>query len=377
MNWRALLRDEALPAAIVDLDAVDANLALVLEKSRLPVRLATKSVRVPWLVRYLLDRGLRGIMAYSLEETVGLVSLGFDDVLVAYPLAHPGEVRRLGELLGTGARVMPVIDCPEHVELLRPLRARVCIDVDVSLQVAGQHLGVMRSPVRDVAIARALARRAVDAGLVVDGVMAYEAQVAGVSDGSGVRRAAIGWMKARSVALAARRRAEVVAALRADGHPVSVVNGGGSGSLTSTPADVTVTEVTAGSAFLVGHLFDGYRDLPFRPAGFLALRVVRRPDAEHVTCFGGGIVASGATGPDRSPVVVAPPGLEPLSFEGWGEVQTPFHVPAGCAIDVGDPVICRPAKSGEWLERFPRVLCVRGDTIVERAPTYRGLGWAS
>ena len=40
----------------------------------------------------------------------------------------------------------------------------------------------------------------------------------------------------------------------------------------------------------------------------------------------------------------------------------------------GDPVLFRPAKAGEIAERFDEYLLKRGDRIVGRAKTYRGLG---
>jgi D-serine deaminase-like pyridoxal phosphate-dependent protein len=134
------------------------------------------------------------------------------------------------------------------------------------------------------------------------------------------------------------------------------------------------TEVTIGSGCLCPHLFDGYVGLPLEPAAFFALSVVRRSDPGFVTAFGGGIVASGSIGPDRLPKVHWPTNLEPLPLEGFGEVQTPFRVAAGEVPAIGSPVVCRPAKAGEWLERFTEVLLVRDGAIVERAPTYRGLG---
>jgi D-serine deaminase-like pyridoxal phosphate-dependent protein len=61
-------------------------------------------------------------------------------------------------------------------------------------------------------------------------------------------------------------------------------------------------------------------------------------------------------------------------MEGAGEVQTPLEVPVD--VPLGAPIFFRPAKSGELAERFNEYLLVRGDAIVERAPTYRGLGRA-
>jgi D-serine deaminase-like pyridoxal phosphate-dependent protein len=143
----------------------------------------------------------------------------------------------------------------------------------------------------------------------------------------------------------------------------------------STSDDTSVTEVTAGSGFLDSHLFDHYRDLRLVPALFFALGVVRASDPDHVTCAGGGYVASGAAGPSRLPIVHAPAGLDVVPIEGFGEVQTPLRRTADAPpLRLGDPVICRPAKAGELAERFARYLLVRGDRVVEVADTMRGAG---
>jgi D-serine deaminase-like pyridoxal phosphate-dependent protein len=53
-------------------------------------------------------------------------------------------------------------------------------------------------------------------------------------------------------------------------------------------------------------------------------------------------------------------------------VQTPVAVPHDIAL--GDPIFFRPAKAGELAEHVAEYLLVRGDRVVGRAPTYRGLG---
>jgi D-serine deaminase-like pyridoxal phosphate-dependent protein len=165
-----------------------------------------------------------------------------------------------------------------------------------------------------------------------------------------------------------------VTALQEEGFALAFVNGGGTGSLHSTLGDPAVTEVTVGSGFYCPHLFDGFADLPLRPAAFFALGVVRASDADHVTCAGGGYVASGPPGPDRLPLVHSPPGLEPVELEGFGEVQTPFKLVGQARPDIGDPIVCRHAKAGELMERFDEVHLIRGDEIETTVPTYRGLG---
>jgi D-serine deaminase-like pyridoxal phosphate-dependent protein len=209
------------------------------------------------------------------------------------------------------------------------------------------------------------------------GVMTYDAQIAGMTDKSpfgswmnGPKRV----IKQLSRPQVEKTRAEVVAALKARGMDVPLFNGGGTGSVAWCAEDATLTEVTAGSGFVGSHLFDYYRDHASAPAAYFALQVVRRPAAGMVTCHGGGYVASGEMGLDRLPRPALPEGLELLSFEGAGEVQTPLKVPSAVRLELGDPIFFRHAKAGELAEHFNEYLLVRGDRVESRAPTYRGLG---
>ncbi|MFT5458975.1 MAG: D-serine deaminase-like pyridoxal phosphate-dependent protein [Myxococcota bacterium] len=389
-RFRSALAGRELPCAVVDLDALEANLATMLARVSpgLRLRIATKSVRVPALLAHVARIGgerIGGWLAYSSAEAELLVAEGLDDILVAYPVISRPEAARIARLNAGGSRVVAMVDCAAHVDALADAATEVdavvpvCIDIDVSLRpVPGLHLGVRRSPIRTASAARRLAGIIAEAPAVeLVGVMAYEAQVAGLPDqhSTPVHTRAVQWIKTRSVSLAARRRAEVVQALRSDGHTLTFVNGGGTGSLRTTSADPSVTEIAAGSGLYAPHLFDGYTDLPLIPAAFFALQIVRQPDPRVVTCAGGGYIASGGAGPDRLPVVYAPDGLAPLAMEGFGEVQTPLRwTGRGLPPTIGMPVICRHAKAGELMERFDRVLWLRGDHIVDETATYRGLG---
>lgn len=391
--WRQLLGDEVLPAAVLDLDALDHNQDVLLGAlgAGLTLRIASKSIRVPAVLRYLLDRGgdrMRGVMTFSAYETAFLAEEGFDDLLLAYPIGRPDEAVALAR-----AAMRTTVRCViDDVAQARHLSAaaegagvtlQLILDIDASWRPGrGAHFGVRRSPLRTGAQAVALAQACADLPAVtLGGIMAYEAQVASLPDAPGGRLVDVPidvikrTIKARSIPLVAARRREVVTALHAAGWQTPLVNGGGTGSMASTSADPTITEVTAGSGFPCPHLFDGFDRLPLKPALFFALGVVRSSDPDHVTCAGGGYIASGAPGSDRLPQVHAPTGLTPLPMEGFGEVQTPFHRgEATPPLHLGDPVICRHAKAGELAERFAHYALVRGDAVVERVPTYRGAG---
>jgi D-serine deaminase-like pyridoxal phosphate-dependent protein len=237
------------------------------------------------------------------------------------------------------------------------------------------HLGVRRSPLRAPAEVVALARRIAGSKHVrFRGLLAYEAQIAGLPDaveGQPLRSAALRGMKGGSRRDVRAARAAIASALREAGLAPALFNGGGTGSIASSPAEDALTEVTAGSGFLASHLFDHLDGLPLRPAIFFALQAVRRPAPDMVTCHGGGLIASGAPAADRLPKPAWPAGLELLPLEGAGEVQTPLR---GARVELGAPVFFRPAKAGEPAERFDTLLLVRGDKVVGRALTYRGMG---
>ena len=375
-----ILDSEALsaldpPFAVVDLDAFDANLEDLLRRANgVPLRLASKSLRVRALADRALRGGFRGTLCFTLPEALWLASLGGEDLVVGYPSVDRAATR---QLCATDARerVTVMVDCVEHLDLLEP-GIKVCLDVDAGFWALGGRvrIGAKRSPLRTPEAVAALAREVLARGLVLDGVMAYEGQIAGVGDrppGRPLMALAVRAMQALSARELAARRAAIVAAVRDVAAP-RFVNGGGTGSIERTAAEAAVTEVAAGSGLFGPTLFDAYRAFSPRPAALFALPVVRAPSPGVVTVLGGGYPASGAAGRDRLPRPVVPTGLTLDRAEGAGEVQTPLHGAGG--LRVGDRVWFRHAKAGELCERFPAVHLVRAGEIVDTVPTYRGEG---
>jgi D-serine deaminase-like pyridoxal phosphate-dependent protein len=324
------------------------------------------------------------VMTYAAAETAQLVAEGARDLLLAYPTAQPADLALLAEA-NRSATAAVVIDCAEHADALDRAAARagtripVVVEVDMSYRPLGlAHLGVRRSPLRTVEEVVALAERvAAAAHLGFHGVMGYEAQIAGLTD-AGPFGGWQNWPRRGMKRLSRRRveetRASVVRALAERGLHPRVVNGGGTGSVDWSSAEPALTEVTVGSGFLDGHLFDYYSGLKLQPALHFGLQVVRRPAPGLVTCHGGGFIASGDGGPDRLPLPSLPEGSRLLPLEGAGEVQTPVRLPPGIDLTLGDPIFFRHAKSGELAEHFNEYHLIRGHSIEATVPTYRGLG---
>lgn len=352
------------------------------------IRLATKSLRCRYLQDLALSlEGFSGLLAFTLPEALWLADHGATDVLVAYPSADRSALARLGDRLRaeTPARIVVMVDDAAHLDLIdeaagaRPHPVHVCIDVDAGWRLLGGRvrLGAKRSPLHDpdqvVALAHEVTRRV---GFELAGLMAYEAQIAGVGNrppGKRLRGAAISAMQRRSARELAGRREQIVAAVERIA-PLSFVNAGGTGSIESTAAEPVVTEIGAGSGLYAPLLFDAYSSFTPRPAALFALPVVRRPGPDVATLLGGGYIASGPGGADRLPQPCLPPGLELDPQEGAGEVQTPVRGPAADHLQIGDRVYFRHAKAGELCERFATLLLIDGNEVVDEVPTYRGEG---
>lgn len=373
------------PFAMVDLDSLRANGTEMLTRAHgKPVRVASKSVRCRALLERILalDPGFRGLMTFTLPETLWLAASGFDDLLLAYPTADEAALAELAALELERPPIV-MVDSVAHLDLITSAsggrRVRVCIDLDAGWWPAGGRvkIGPRRSPVHTPEQAADLARQiATRPGLELAGLMAYEGHIAGVGDrprGRPVRGRLIGLMQRRSASELAERRAAAVAAVSAI-VPLELVNGGGTGSLHSTGAEEAVTELTAGSGFYAPRLFDEYSAFSLRPAAMFAMPVVRRPAPDVATVLGGGYPASGGAGEDRLPWPELPEGLELDPLEGAGEVQTPVRGPAASRLAVGDNVYFRHAKAGELCERFDTLHLVEGGRIVDQVPTYRGEG---
>ncbi len=392
MRLDAATKQLEAPLAVVDLDAFDRNAAdLVRRAAGVPIRVASKSVRCRFLLERVLRRdGFRGVMAYSLPEALWLASewAGTDladvDLLVAYPTVDHTALRALAADERARALITIMVDSVAHLDVVDAALGaghadvRVCLELDVSWRpVLGRdlaHIGTRRSPVFAPAQAFALARAVRERpGFRLVGLMGYEGQIAGLGDqpaGKPLLGAVLRWIQRHSARELAARRSTVVDGL----GPLEFVNGGGTGSIETTGADSSVTEVAAGSGLIGPTLFDNYRRFSPAPAVMFALPVVRKPRKRTATLFSGGYIASGVAGKDRAPTPYLPAGLSLIGTEGAGEVQTPVTGKPARDLRVGDRVWLRHTKAGELAERFTEYHVLTGDRVTATVPTYRGEG---
>ena len=383
--YKSLLKKQRFPLAYIDLDLLEKNMGGILQRADgKPVRVASKSIRSVTILKKILeyDRHFRGILSFSAAEAIFLHKMGLDDIVVAYPEINLDTIEGVVQCLHSGATICLMVDDPYHIELLEYVGTKtttaipVCIDIDVSVDFPGLHFGVWRSSLRDKASLDALLDKIESTNYIrIDGVMGYEAEIAGVADaisGKRVANTVIRTLKKISMPRIREKRAMAVDLIKKRGHKLQFVNGGGTGSLESTTKDPSVTEVTAGSGFYQSHLFDNYSAFSAYPAAGFACAINRRPAKGIYTCAGGGYIASGSIEPIKAPLPYLPEGVRLTKTEGAGEVQTPILYDGKVPLNIGDPIFFRHSKAGELCERFNELILIKNNAIEDIVTTYRG-----
>jgi D-serine deaminase-like pyridoxal phosphate-dependent protein len=383
-DLKTLVKDFKFPMVICDLDVFNENLEQVgiyLRKSKKKMRLCTKSVRVPELIKKVEEKDfVNGIFTYNSAETLFLAEkYQFKDILLGYPIGSLIDAEELCKAaLIDDVNITVMVDSIEHLDSLENsaskynVQLKILIEFDVADHFLGQNVGVYRSPLKKpedvLKIARATNKRK---HLKYKGIMGYEAQNASIGDNSLFMK----WIKKRSRKKVNEWRQNVFKLLKSEGFEPQIVNGGGSGCFQETVAESSITEIGIGSLLFKPHIFDSMNSLKeFKPALFFLLQVVRKPRDDIVTAFSGGYVSSGSI--RALPKVVKPKNLKTNKNEEFGEVQTPFKFnPKMIQIRIGDPILCRFGKSGEPLEHFNKVNIYTDGKIIDEYLTYRGMGY--
>ena len=104
---KTIFAEVEAPFAFVDLDAMWANADDMLRRAAgKPIRVASKSVRCRALLERILDRDerFRGLLTFTLPETLWLAEQGYEDMLLAYPTADTRRARGAGHALAPPTR---------------------------------------------------------------------------------------------------------------------------------------------------------------------------------------------------------------------------------------------------------------------------------
>ena len=264
------------PALILDLDALDANIAIMADRCKelgIGLRPHAKSHKSVEIARRLVAAGALGACCATIAEAEGLAAGGISGLLITSPMSTDDMLARLATLVLRRADVMVVADDPRNVDALAALSKRSgrVLPVFVELDVGQGRTGC--AEVEDaVALARLVASHP---SLKFSGIQAYWGNLQQVMPFE-ERKA--------QVQKRAERLRSLIAALSESSLTPPIVTGGGTGTHWLDAQLDIFTELQAGSYIFLDSC---YQPLPLTSAGnpfsaalFVAAGVVtaNRPD---------------------------------------------------------------------------------------------------
>ncbi len=314
------------PALVIDLDAMDRNIAAVageLAGREVAWRPHAKGHKCPAIAHRQLAAGAIGVTCAKLGEAEVMAAAGVRSILIANQVVGPLKTRRLAALAaGSGAEIIVAVDSLGNVHELdaaaheRGARLPVVIEVDTGMQRAGLAPG---EPVVE------LAREIVACpNLRFAGVMAWEGHALSIADSEARRQ---------EVTAAVERLTRSADACREAGMPVEIVSCGGSGTYLTTGARPGVTEVQAGGATLGDSFYRGL-GAPIERALALMVQVTSRPTPDRI------IVDAGRKSTDpnlHSPVPLGVEGVVRVTLSaehGRIELDRPSPLKVGDRLDL-------------------------------------------
>jgi D-serine deaminase-like pyridoxal phosphate-dependent protein len=239
-------RDIPTPAALLDLDAFEANLARMAERvkqSGKSLRPHAKAHKCVEIARRQMAAGACGVCVATVPEAELMSSAGITGLLLTSPLADPLKIARVAK---TGA--MAVVDHVKQAEWYAEAAAQVSRTVEILIDLdVGDHRTGARSVEQVLEIAEAVER---SPHLRLRGLQAYS--VLGSHAGGREHRERVS-REAFRIAAAARD------AVAQRGFSTEILTGGSTGSWDIDTALPEPTELQAGSYVLM--------DLAYRREG--------------------------------------------------------------------------------------------------------------
>jgi D-serine deaminase-like pyridoxal phosphate-dependent protein len=264
----ALFPELDSPQLLLDLDILDANLswmrALFADRP-LDIRIHFKSLKCGSLARYLAGKGMTRFLAAKLNEAEVLADAGIKDILVANEIIGPRKLSRLCELARRVKVRVCVDDAGNVVEMGKAARAagvtlEVLVEVDIGMGRCGVQPG---EPA--LALAREIRKQE---NLRFAGLQGYDGHIQMVPDKNEQKRRCLESLEQ----LVGTRRL-----LEANGIPVEVVTGAGTGTSGIVGRYEGMTEIQPGSFLLMDAAYHAVRPEFACSLSILATVVSRRP----------------------------------------------------------------------------------------------------
>ncbi|HEY1879652.1 MAG TPA: DSD1 family PLP-dependent enzyme [Caulobacteraceae bacterium] len=351
-------RDMATPALVVDLDALDRNIAAMAKfarKAKLNLRPHAKTHKSATLARRQIAAGAVGVCCAKLGEAEALADAGISAILITSPVVGVMGVERLAGLAGRCRGLMAAVDNPEAVDALIAKGARLELVVDIDP-------GIHRTGVADADAAVALARKIeAAANLSFAGVQFYCGMQQHIEDFAGRRDA----IEERTAYLR-----EVIARLTEAGLPPRIVTGGGTGTHRIDAALGAFTELQVGSYVFMDRQYNdcdltGEGDAPFETSLMVDARVISASHPFMATVDAG--FKAFATEAGSPPVLTG--AADGAKYHFMGDEHGCIVPPTGAAPPkLGEIITFAAPHCDPTVNLYDCYHLVRGDTLVEIWP---------
>jgi D-serine deaminase-like pyridoxal phosphate-dependent protein len=336
------------PALLLNLSTMESNLqkmAKFISEGKAALRPHFKNHQSAWLSKKQLDAGAIGITCATVAQAEVLVSHGIRSILIASEISNSAKIKRFAELARQADIIVAVDNARVVADMARISRDKktalsVLIDVNIGLNRCGVTPGE----------AAAMAKTAVEQGLVVRGVMGYEGHLTLGPPGPEKERAC---RAALELAVDSKKLTE------GSGVPCEIVSAGSTGTHLITARFPGVTEVQAGTYLTMD---TSYRQFApdYLPALSLLVSVISKTEGKRLVIDAGRKALSGERG---LPVVKGVEGVRLVALHSEHaiiEIQDP-----AVAVDVGDSIEIWVHYSDPTVRLHQRMYGVRGDDVEE------------
>ena len=359
-----LVSDVPTPALVVDLAALDRNIARMaafFAAGSCRLRPHVKAHKTPAIARRQLAAGsCVGLTCATVTEAESVATF-CDDILIANEvigspcsrvaaLAGAMRARSAAATLTIAADSLPGIERMGAAAAAAGVTVGVLIDLDV-----GQHRCGVGTEEELLSLARATNGAA---GLVLRGVMGYEGHVQPIR-GRPEREDAARRSMQTLVGMADR--------LRREGLACEIVSAGGTGTFDISGRYPGITEIQAGSYALMDSDYASV-GAPFEQAFWVLGTVVSRPVPERCVADCG---HKSMTKDHGLPTVH---GMTGASVTALNDEHAVITIPAESRVRIGDRIRLVPSHTDPTVNLHERFYVVNGDQVIETWPI-SARGW--
>ena len=346
------------PALIVDLDRLDRNItrmAVRAASAGMALRPHAKTHKSSFIAKRQLAAGAAGICCAKLGEAEALASAGVRGLLVTSPVVGRGGATRAAELARIDSDLTLVLDHADQIDSLADAASRAAVNISVIIDV---DVGLARTGAATPGAAVALAERIRRFPML---------HLAGVQGYGGHWQHIVG-AESRRIAVDAgmQRLASVIEALRASGHDIAIVTGGGTGTFAADVALRVLTEVQPGSyVFMDAQYRDALgvdEDAAFEQSLFVQAQVVSI-NAEPWVTVDAGLKAFATDGPLPRPVGQR---FGDSTYFYYGDEHGGLSRPSSAPpVALGERVEFIPPHCDPTVDRYDTLFLVRDDVLID------------